>query len=327
MPSSAQIMDCSKLYLCFFLLPLVILQTLVLGEPQVPCFFIFGDSLVDNGNNNYRETTAKVNFFPYGIDFPAGPTGRFTNGRNIADIIGRLIFGDIISLNEQLSNHEVAVSRIAEILGSESAAKQHLSACIYSIGMGSNDYLGNYLPQFYALTTPYTPQQFAALLIAQYSKQLQTLYNSGARKVAVFGLGLLGCLPQELAMYPTNGSACVDSINNAVQLFNNRLKPLIDDLNSNLPDAQFIYINITGISSGDPSVIGIRVVNAPCCVVRRTTGQCAPNQVPCSNRNEYAFWDNFHPTEILNFVMASRAYNATLPSDAYPVDIRRLVQQ
>ena len=31
---------------------------------------------------------AKVNYQPYGIDFPAGPTGRFTNGRNIGDIIG-----------------------------------------------------------------------------------------------------------------------------------------------------------------------------------------------------------------------------------------------
>ena len=31
---------------------------------------------------------AKANYQPYGIDFPAGPTGRFTNGRNIGDIIG-----------------------------------------------------------------------------------------------------------------------------------------------------------------------------------------------------------------------------------------------
>lgn len=59
---------------------------------QVPCYFVFGDSLADNGNNNGLKTQAKVNYLPYGIDFRDGPTGRFTNGRNFADIIGILKF-------------------------------------------------------------------------------------------------------------------------------------------------------------------------------------------------------------------------------------------
>lgn len=61
---------------------------LVEGIPQVPCLFIFGDSLLDTGNNNLLVTLAKSNYPPYGIDFPRGPTGRFSNGRNYADIIG-----------------------------------------------------------------------------------------------------------------------------------------------------------------------------------------------------------------------------------------------
>lgn len=60
---------------------------IVFGQQQVPCYFIFGDSLVDNGNNNNLATTAKANYPPYGIDF-FGPTGRFTNGRTTADFIG-----------------------------------------------------------------------------------------------------------------------------------------------------------------------------------------------------------------------------------------------
>lgn len=55
---------------------------------RVPCYFIFGDSVFDNGNNNVLNTSAKVNYSPYGIDFARGPTGRFSNGRNIPDIIG-----------------------------------------------------------------------------------------------------------------------------------------------------------------------------------------------------------------------------------------------
>lgn len=57
------------------------------GKPEVPCFFIFGDSLADSGNNNVLNTTAQVNYQPYGIDFPYGPTGRFCNGRTTIDII------------------------------------------------------------------------------------------------------------------------------------------------------------------------------------------------------------------------------------------------
>lgn len=61
----------------------------VYGEQQVPCIFIFGDSMADNGNNNGLVTKAKANYQPYGIDFPTGATGRFSNGRNTVDIIGR----------------------------------------------------------------------------------------------------------------------------------------------------------------------------------------------------------------------------------------------
>lgn len=60
------------------------------GEGQVPCVFVFGDSLSDSGNNNQLSTLAKANYLPYGLDFPSGPTGRFTNGRTTLDIISTL---------------------------------------------------------------------------------------------------------------------------------------------------------------------------------------------------------------------------------------------
>lgn len=55
-------------------------------------FFVFGDSLVDNGNNNYLATTARADSPPYGIDYPTHqPTGRFSNGLNIPDLISKYI--------------------------------------------------------------------------------------------------------------------------------------------------------------------------------------------------------------------------------------------
>jgi len=57
---------------------------------NLPANFVFGDSLVDAGNNNYIISLSKANFLPNGIDF-GRPTGRFTNGRTIVDIIGKIL--------------------------------------------------------------------------------------------------------------------------------------------------------------------------------------------------------------------------------------------
>ena len=55
-------------------------------------FFVFGDSLVDSGNNNYLATTARADYPPNGIDYPTHrPTGRFSNRFILPDIISEFI--------------------------------------------------------------------------------------------------------------------------------------------------------------------------------------------------------------------------------------------
>ncbi|KAL0562197.1 hypothetical protein IC582_002649 [Cucumis melo] len=53
-------------------------------------FFIFGDSFVDPGNNNFINTTEpfRANFTPYGQTFFKYPTGRVSDGRIMPDFIG-----------------------------------------------------------------------------------------------------------------------------------------------------------------------------------------------------------------------------------------------
>lgn len=73
---------------CFLILSLVLTTLAPLAEARA--FFVFGDSLVDNGNNNYLATTARADAPPYGIDYPTRrPTGRFSNGLNIPDLISK----------------------------------------------------------------------------------------------------------------------------------------------------------------------------------------------------------------------------------------------
>lgn len=87
----------------------VVLPWLILGvlmaisstqvEAAARAFFVFGDSLVDNGNNNYLATTARADSLPYGIDTPSRrPTGRFSNGKNIPDFISTQPFSSFSAL-------------------------------------------------------------------------------------------------------------------------------------------------------------------------------------------------------------------------------------
>ncbi|KAF8411102.1 hypothetical protein HHK36_003641 [Tetracentron sinense] len=361
--------ELKKLWVVCVLLLLSTLRSGVRAQPQVPCYFIFGDSLVDNGNNNGIASLARANYQPYGIDFPDGPTGRFCNGRTTSDVIAQLLgfddfippyaqandqdvlrgvnyasaaagirdetgqqLGARITMNGQLSNYQTTVSRLVNILGDEDSAANYLSKCIYTVGMGSNDYLNNYfMPHIYSTSRQYTPEQYAEVLVQQYSQQLRTLYNYGARKVALIGVGQIGCSPNQLAQNSPDGASCVERINNANQLFNERLISLVDDLNNNLADARFIYVNPYGMFQdilANPSSYGFTVTNAGCCGVGRNNGQitCLPLQTPCQNRDEYLFWDAFHPTEAANVIIGRRSYSAQSSSDAYPVDIRRLAQ-
>lgn len=59
------------------------------AQPLAPAMFIFGDSVVDAGNNNHLYTIVKANFPPYGRDFiNHQPTGRFCNGKLASDFTG-----------------------------------------------------------------------------------------------------------------------------------------------------------------------------------------------------------------------------------------------
>jgi hypothetical protein len=61
------------------------------GNETIPAVLMFGDSIVDTGNNNKIKSIVKCNFPPYGREFKEGiPTGRFSNGKVPSDFLGLL---------------------------------------------------------------------------------------------------------------------------------------------------------------------------------------------------------------------------------------------
>ncbi|GAA0165211.1 lipase [Lithospermum erythrorhizon] len=339
-------------------------------EPQVPAFFIFGDSLVDNGNNNGILTLARANYGPYGIDFPQGATGRFTNGRTFVDALAQLLgfpnyippfastsgsallrganyasgaagildetgnnLGGHLSMNQQVANFGRTVQVFRRLFrGDTNAMNSYLAKCIFYAGLGSNDYLNNYfMPNFYSTKSQYSPGAYASRLLRDYSHQLTQLYQLGARKVVVTGVGPIGCIPYELARYNGNGTRrCNEEINNAIVLFNSGLKKLVDNFNKGqLPGSTFVFLD-SFQSSRDLAInarsYGFEVVDKGCCGVGRNNGEitCLPLLSPCPDRTTYLFWDAFHPTEVANILLAKSAYASRTKSFAYPMNIKQL---
>lgn len=82
--------------------------------------------------------------------------------------------GARITFAGQVANHVNTVSQVVDILGDENQAANYLSKCIYSIGLGSNDYLNNYfMPLYYSTGNQYSPDSFANDLINRYTEQLR----------------------------------------------------------------------------------------------------------------------------------------------------------
>ncbi|KAD4385291.1 hypothetical protein E3N88_25459 [Mikania micrantha] len=332
-------------------------------KEMVPAMFVFGDSLIDNGNNNDLASLAKANYFPYGIDFKGGPTGRFSNGYTMVDEIAELLglplipaysqssnsadqmlhgvnfasaaagildntgrnFVGRIPFNQQIKNFENSLDQISDALGAADLG-QALSRCIFFVGMGSNDYLNNYLMPNYPTRNQYDGNQYADLLSQEYTTQLKQLYNLGARKFVLAGIGLMGCIPSILAQ--SASGSCSNDVNQLVLPFNANMKTMINNLSTNLPGSRFVFIDVHNMFQdilANARSYGFSVVNRGCCGIGRNSGQitCLPFQTPCANRNEYVFWDAFHPTDAVNVLMGRKAFSGSLDV-VYPMNIQQL---
>lgn len=269
-------------------------------------FFVFGDSLVDNGNNNHLATTARADSPPYGIDYPnRRPTGRFSNGLNLPDVIGEHIgadpvlpfldpgltgqkllnganfasagigilndtgiqFVNIIRMPSQLRDFEEHQRRVTDLIGKEKTQKL-INDALVLITCGGNDFVNNYflIPNS-VRSRQYKIPDYVPMLISEYQKILMRLYELGARKVLVSGTGPLGCVPAILALHSRQGECAVE-LQEAAGLFNPQLVNMIASLNKKLGSTIFITIetNLLHVNIIDnPEAFGFETSKEACC--------------------------------------------------------------
>ncbi|KAL5232327.1 hypothetical protein ABZP36_031103, partial [Zizania latifolia] len=277
-------------------------------------FFVFGDSLVDNGNNNYLLTSARADSPPYGIDYPTHrPTGRFSNGLNIPDII-----------SEQLGAEATLPYLSPELRGT----KLLVGANFASAGVGIlNDtgiqfvnivriglqirYFDEYQGKLRALVGEAQARRILGIWWCVFVHGcMQRLYEMGARRVLVTGTGPLGCAPAERAMHSRNGE-CAPDLMRASELFNPQLSRVLDELNDRYGASTFIAANAFRVHMdfiSDPAAFGFSTAKEACCGQgpENGLGLCTAISNLCADRNNYVFWDAYHPTERANRIIVSQ---------------------
>ncbi|KAJ1281614.1 hypothetical protein BS78_04G319100 [Paspalum vaginatum] len=336
-----------------FLLPvLCCLWTLPAPTDAARAFFVFGDSLVDNGNNNYLVTAARADAPPYGIDTPDHrATGRFSNGKNVPDIISEHLgaepvlpylsphldgnkmlvganfasagvgilndtgiqFANIIHIAKQLRYFEQYQTRLSSLIGG-AAASRLVKSSLVLIALGGNDFVNNYyLVPYSARSREFSLPDYITYILSEYRQVLTRLYDLGARRVLVQGVGPIGCVPAELALHSLDG-ACDRELQRASEMYNPRLMAMLADLNARYGDHVFVGVNTQRIHNDfidDPKAYGFATSTQACCGQGRFNGMglCTVVSSLCADRNAYVFWDAFHPTERANRLIVNQFMN------------------
>ncbi|KAL3820140.1 hypothetical protein ACJIZ3_006045 [Penstemon smallii] len=319
---------------------------------ETKAFFVFGDSLVDNGNNNFLATLARADAPPYGIDYPTHqPTGRFSNGRNIPDIIKlkdkKLLVGanfasagvgvlndtgiqfvDIIRIHQQFDYFVEYQKKVIAIIGEEET-KKLVNESLVLITIGGNDFVNNYyLIPFSARSQQYGLQDYVPFLVSEYKKVLQRLHQLGVGRVLVTGTGPLGCVPAELALHSRDGE-CAEELQQAASLYNPQLVQMLDALNKDIGHDVFIAANTNQMHMDfitNPEQHGFKVSKVACCGQGpyNGLGLCTPLSNLCENRDEYVFWDAFHPSERANRMIVDQLFNGS-DTYMYPMNLNTIM--
>ncbi|ESW25453.1 hypothetical protein PHAVU_003G037200 [Phaseolus vulgaris] len=334
--------------ICYFTLWFVLTLVLPLSSSssllnsKTPALYIFGDSLIDCGNNIHLPSGGD-SFLPYGIDFMHGkPTGRATNGKTVADFLaihlglpltppylglsnhernkvstginyasgGSGILPDTnnitsLTLDKQIMFfHRTVKHNLPKMFAENEKLEKHISESLFFVSTGVNDHFHN--------ETFRGNKRFAFFLLSQFTLRIQRMYSLGARKFLVNNIPPAGCFPSK-AIHTRPIGKCDEKINKGIMFYNKRLREVLHKLQSKLPGFTFVHSDLYGFlkkMQQNGSYYGIVERWKPCCP-NTISGdlKCKPNSVPCANRDTHLFFDPFHPTQIANQVYALHCFN------------------
>ncbi|KAK9124636.1 hypothetical protein Sjap_014238 [Stephania japonica] len=274
------------------------------NEPRYPAIFVFGDSTVDTGMNNYISTEMKSDHPPYGRDLTNHlPTGRFSNGRLVPDMLASSLgikemvppylspvlskedlmtgvsfasagsgiddlttaVSGVVPVSKQPSYFLQYKERLKIAVGEEQATKI-VNGGLVVISAGSNDFLFD----FYAVPIrkiQYNISGYQDYLLQRVQSVVKELYNSGCRNFAISGLGPIGCVPIEVNTR-SGSKNCLDDVNSDAQVYNSKLQQILPSLQASLSGSKFLYADIYSPWMDvlkNPQNYGFKEIKKGCC--------------------------------------------------------------
>ncbi|WJX17828.1 hypothetical protein P8452_07697 [Trifolium repens] len=321
------------------LLLLLLLLASSINSNHIPAIYIFGDSLVDSGNNNYLPIPSDAKFLPYGIDFGSGkPTGRCTNGKTVVDYLAihlglpfvppylglteakrnKIITGinfasagsgilpetnnKTLTLDMQIKLFKrVIQNNLAKIFNEKEKLEKHISESLFIVSSGVNDH-------FLSRGNFRGSRKFEFHLLREFFLHLQKIYFLGGRKFFVNNLPPAGCFPSKSARLR---GKCNETINKEISLYNNNLLNVLKTMQSQFPGFMFIhsdlYEHLMELRENGHKY-GILETSKPCCPYNISGDlKCNRYSDVCPNRNTHLFFDD-HPSQIANKIYARHCF-------------------
>ncbi|AAF02864.1 Similar to anther-specific proline-rich protein APG [Arabidopsis thaliana] len=271
------------------------------GDNNVTALFLFGDSFLDAGNNNYINTTTldQANFPPYGQTFFGLPTGRFSDGRLISDFIaeyanlplippflepgnsqkklygvnfasagaGALVEtfqGSVINLRTQL-DHYKKVERLWRTNFGKEESKKRISRAVYLISIGSNDYSSIFLTN---QSLPISMSQHVDIVIGNLTTFIHEIYKIGGRKFGFLNVPDLGCFPALRILQPKNDDSCLRDASRLASMHNRALTNLLFQMQRQVKGFKFSLFDMNKslrLRMQHPSKFGFKEGEEACC--------------------------------------------------------------
>ncbi|KAI6700345.1 hypothetical protein NL676_014669 [Syzygium grande] len=305
-------------------------------------FFIFGDSLLDSGNNIYLNFSGTLNF-PYGETFFKHPTGRVCDGRIVPDFISEYAklpyikpylepgFTDYTNgvnfacagagvlpethpgtlyFKLQLNYFEEVVKGLKQQLG-DAGARKLLSKAVYLFSIGGNDY--NAIQNNPEATASFR-KMYMTMVLGNITEGIKQVYALGGRKFAFQNVGPIGCMPATRAASGSEG--CVHNPTVIAKMHNIALSRLLKRIKHGRPGfkyALFDYYTSLTMRTLYSSKFGFKAGMSACCGSGPFNGQFSCGKMNgttsvynlCSDPSEYVWFDAAHPTEMANRQLAS----------------------
>ncbi|KAL0554405.1 hypothetical protein IC582_008326 [Cucumis melo] len=270
-------------------------------DHNVP-LFVFGDSIVDIGNNNYINTIpiARSNYPPYGVTFFKCPSGRWSDGRVVPDFFAQyanlqlllpylypgnkryinginfasggagaldeINRGLVISLKTQARSFKKVEKILRKQIG-KTQAKALLSRAVYLISIGTNDY--RTFASNSKLFDSYSFEEYVDLVIGNLTSVIKEIYKNGGRKFVAMNLWSFNHVPAVLEAVASQGKdAQLEQLNQLVEMHNKQLYKAVQKLTTELQGFRYSYVDSYKVFeeiTNNPAKHGLKEVKNACC--------------------------------------------------------------